>query len=164
MLMMLSVNSPWISPLSSSLARAWHVPELDVPTIRTLPPAQRDAYAKVLCDTLNARARNGYQVFAKTDGDAGLGIGLVVLEKTTRNNGPSSSPGSQRPRRAHQAPDALKDAPGTPRANAGLKVFDGDLLYITKPLGQRFWTATATNNDADDIANTIYERSLRGAT
>ena len=136
---------------------------LDVPAIRNATSAQRDAYAKVLCDTLNARARNGYHVSARTDGDGGLGIGLVVLEKS-RKNGPNSS----------EVPDLLDvltklqthstKRHGSFELTRGLKVFDGNLLYITKPLGQRFWTATAAFNDADDVANTIYERSLRGVT
>jgi len=43
----------------------------------------------------------------------------------------------------------------------GLKVFEGSLLYITKPLGQRFWSRTAALNDADDIAGTILMRSAQ---
>ena len=42
----------------------------------------------------------------------------------------------------------------------GVKVFDKNLLYITKPLGQRFWTNTAALNDADEVAATI----LTGST
>ena len=44
----------------------------------------------------------------------------------------------------------------------GLKVFDKNLLYITKPLGKRFWTNTAALNDADEVATTILMRSARG--
>jgi hypothetical protein len=40
-----------------------------------------------------------------------------------------------------------------------VKVFDKNLLYITKPLGQRFWTNTAALNDADEVAATILTRS-----
>ena len=48
---------------------------------------------------------------------------------------------------------------GTFELVRGLKVFDKNLLYITKPLGQRFWTNTAALNDADEIAATILIRS-----
>jgi hypothetical protein len=37
----------------------------------------------------------------------------------------------------------------------GIKIFDGDRLYLVKPIGQRFWTQTAALNDADEIAGTI---------
>lgn len=51
---------------------------------------------------------------------------------------------------------------GTLELVRGLKVFDGNLLYITKPLGQRFWTRTAALNDADEIASDILMRPARG--
>ena len=37
----------------------------------------------------------------------------------------------------------------------GIKVFEGNRLYIVKPLAQRFWTQTAALNDADEIAGSI---------
>lgn len=43
----------------------------------------------------------------------------------------------------------------------GLKVFHKNLLYITKPLGQRFWSNTAALNDADETATTILTRSTQ---
>jgi hypothetical protein len=36
-----------------------------------------------------------------------------------------------------------------------LKVFDGDSLYILKPVQMRFWSRTAALNDADEIAGAI---------
>jgi Eco57I restriction-modification methylase len=36
-----------------------------------------------------------------------------------------------------------------------LKVFDGDSLYIVKPMQMRFWSRTAALNDADEIAGAI---------
>jgi hypothetical protein len=137
---------------------------LDVPTIRAATVVQRDTYAEVLCDTLNARAKTGYKIFAKTAGDGSLGIGVVVLEKTARDSQPSSSPLPNVLDVLNQLQSHSKTRYGTLELTRGLKVFDGDLLYITKPLGQRFWTATAAFNDADEIANTIFERSLRGTT
>jgi len=37
----------------------------------------------------------------------------------------------------------------------GIKIFDGNRLYLVKHIGQRFWSATAALNDADEIAGTI---------
>ena len=37
----------------------------------------------------------------------------------------------------------------------GVMVFHGNLLYVVKPIGQRFWTQTAAMNDADEIAATL---------
>ena len=38
-----------------------------------------------------------------------------------------------------------------------LKVFDGDDLYILKPMQMRFWSRTAALNDADEIAGAILD-------
>ena len=45
----------------------------------------------------------------------------------------------------------------------GAKVFDGDRLFLVKPIGQRFCTETAALNDADEIAGTIL-MAPQGAT
>ena len=53
----------------------------------------------------------------------------------------------------------LARSDGGPLALAcGLKVFDKTLLYITKPVGLRFWTRTAALNDADEIADSLLMR------
>jgi hypothetical protein len=44
----------------------------------------------------------------------------------------------------------------------GAKVFDGDRLYLVKPIGQRFWTETAALNDADEIASAILMQTGQG--
>jgi hypothetical protein len=41
-------------------------------------------------------------------------------------------------------------------------VFDGDRLYLVKPIGQRFWTETAALNDADEIASAILMQTGQG--
>jgi hypothetical protein len=46
----------------------------------------------------------------------------------------------------------------------GAKIFDGDRLYIVKPVGQRFWTETAALNDADEIAGTILMHAPQGVS
>ena len=38
-----------------------------------------------------------------------------------------------------------------------LKVFDGDSLYVLKPMQMRFWSRTAALNDADEIAGYILQ-------
>jgi hypothetical protein len=37
-------------------------------------------------------------------------------------------------------------------------VFHQSLLYVTKPLGRRFWTRTAALNDADEILGSVLMR------
>jgi len=38
-----------------------------------------------------------------------------------------------------------------------LKVFDGDDLFVLKPMQMRFWSRTAALNDADEIASAILD-------
>ena len=44
---------------------------------------------------------------------------------------------------------------GTISNVGGVKVFEKNTLYLTKPLSHRFWTRTAALNDADSIATAI---------
>jgi hypothetical protein len=135
----------------------------NVPTIQPTNDEKRAAYTRLLCDMLNGWANDNYQVHGKTSANVGIGVGLVVLEKTRRG---------QRPARLDVAiEDVLSvimrlqqiaaKSYGTLHLVRGLKVFDHNLLYITKPLGQRFWTNTAALNDADEIAGTILMQSTQ---
>jgi hypothetical protein len=138
----------------------------DVPAVHPSTEAQRAAYTKLLCDTLNGWAKKEYQVHGKAGTAGAAGVGLVVLEKTRRGEPPAQING--------MTDDVLTTLAHLERIVAkrhssfelvrGLKVFDKNLLYITKPLGQRFWTSTAALNDADEVAGTILMRSAREGT
>lgn len=137
---------------------------VSVPTIQPANETQREDYTRLLCDTLNGWAKRAYLVDGQSLADHELGIGLVILEKTRRG---------KRPRHLRESTTSVMAALdrlqrgaakrfGTLELVRGLKVFDGNLLYITKPLGQRFWTRTAALNDADEIASDILMRPARG--
>jgi hypothetical protein len=89
---------------------------------------------------------------------------MVILEKTPRDENPSQL--IEHPQNILKALDdiqhtAIKSC-GTFDLVRGVTVFHKNLIYITKPLGQRFWTGTAALNDADQIAATILTSSARG--
>jgi hypothetical protein len=132
----------------------------NVPTIRPTNYEHRVMYLRLLCDTLNDWANTAYQVHGRTAVDDAVGVGLVVLEKTPRGQPPSRLDAAIEDvqsviiRLQHTAAKSY----GSFELVRGLKVFDKNLLYITKPLGQRFWTTTAALNDADEIATTILTR------
>lgn len=136
---------------------------VDVPTIRPCNEAQRSEYTRLLCETLNGWASEGLQVYGKASADADLGIGMVVLGKTTRGAIPSHLPESTIDVLPvlHRLQQGAARGYGTLELVRGLKVFDKTLLYITKPLGQRFWTRTAALNDADELAGYLTTRSPR---
>jgi hypothetical protein len=129
----------------------------NVPTIQPTNDINRAAYTRLLCDMLNGWANNEYQVHGQTSVNVGIGIGLVVLEKTRRGQRPAYLDAGIEdvlPVIVRLQQTAAKSY-GTIQLVRSMKVFDKNLLYITKPLGQRFWTNTAALNDADEIAATI---------
>ncbi len=132
-----------------------------VPTIKPTNDEHRAAYTRLLCDTLSGWANEGYQIHGQTAADALVGVGLVILEKTQRGQLPvhlGTAP-EDVPSVIVRLQRTAAKSYGTFELVRGLKVFDKNLLYITKPLGQRFWTNTAALNDADEIAATILIRS-----
>jgi hypothetical protein len=137
---------------------------VDVPTLMHARPEEREEYTKLLCDTLNQWASEKYQVHGKVVADGGIGIGMVVLEKTHRGTTPAHLNGSTGDVLAalHRLQRGAAKGRGTVELARGLKVFDKTLLYVTKPLGRRFWTRTAALNDADEIADTILMRPDKG--
>lgn len=86
-----------------------------------------------------------------------LGIGIAVLQIGPRNGSDArllAMPDDLLPVLAR-----LREVTSVPINTVtllrGIKVFDGDRLYLVKPIGQRFWTETAALNDADEIAGAI---------
>jgi N-6 DNA Methylase len=129
-----------------------------VPTIDPSKEQQRDNYIKRLCDTLNGWAKNGpFIVQGRATVSAKLGIGAVVLQKTRSGQIASKPPEDLGDLLA--ALERLHEVTSQKLSSfeliRGAKVFDGNRLFLVKPIGQRFWTETAALNDADEIAGTI---------
>jgi hypothetical protein len=135
----------------------------DVPTIQPANDQHRARYTRLLCDTLNEWANTAYQVHGRTAVDDAIGVGLVVLEKAQRGQPPARLDAAIEDVRSViiRLQQTAAKSYGSFTLVHGLKVFDKNLLYMTKPLGQRFWTNTAALNDADEIATTILTRSAR---
>ncbi|RJR30585.1 MAG: hypothetical protein C4576_33125 [Desulfobacteraceae bacterium] len=137
--------------------------ERSVPTIVQSDDSLRVSYTRLLCERLNGWAKQEYRVHGRNLADPSIGVGMVVLEKTGREEKPAQSSNSDR--EFLKAIDHLQQTAAKSYATSemvqGLTVFHKNLLYITKPLGQRFWTDTAALNDADEIAATILTRSAR---
>lgn len=135
----------------------------NVPTIKQSSDALCTSYTSLLCDRLNGWAKQECRVHGKVVADSSIGVGMVVLEKTRREEKPTQL--SATDGELLKAFDNLQRIAAKGRDAfelvRGLKVFHKNLLYITKPLGQRFWTNTAALNDADEIAATILTRSAR---
>lgn len=136
----------------------------EVPTIAPSREDQRQDYTRRLCDTLNSWARESrYIVRGRSMASTNLGVGLAILRKT--QDGPNTAAVVEGNGDLLGALSRLRDVTShrlnvldLPRA---AKVFDGDYLYVLKPIGQRFWTGTAALNDADEIAGSILMHSSK---
>jgi hypothetical protein len=125
-----------------------------IPTIQPSTSAERNRYVQRVCETLNDWATGLSRVHGEALASTERGIGVAVLKKTAARAAPR-----QVPQGIEQVLAQLRDAVAS-RLNTfelfrGVKVFDGDLLYIVKPMARRFWTETAALNDADEIVGTI---------
>jgi hypothetical protein len=106
---------------------------------------------------LNGWTKNKGFVQGRAIASMDLGIGVIILRKTPIDESPMET--------LENSGDLLTALACVHRVSSqmtntfdlirGIKVFDGDSLYLVKPLGQRFWTQTTALNDADEIAGTI---------
>ncbi len=135
----------------------------DIPTIRQCDSDLRNSYAKLLCDRLNNWAKEEYKVHYRVISNSNMGLGIIILEKTRSEENPTqlSANDSELLDTFNTLQRITSKKIGTMELVQGLKIFHKNLLYITKPLGQRFWINTAALNDADEIATTILTRSAQ---
>ena len=134
---------------------------LDVPTIKRSSDMQREAYSDRVRDLLNGWSKRGLQgVRSQIVVSDKSGVGLAVFEKVDRALIDAPMP---------TEPDGVVETIWRLREVAsrkhvalelirGVKVFDGNRLYVIKPLDQRNWTLTAAMNDADEIAGSLLMR------
>lgn len=137
---------------------------LQVPTLTPATPVQQRSYSDRVCKMLNGWAKRGqFIVHGQTHGSASLGVGIAVFEKVERAQAAVPPLDNNSNNDLIRLLDGVRKA--IPRKHAtldvvrGVTVFDGNRLYVVKPIGQRFWTQTAAMNDADDIAATILMRT-----
>jgi hypothetical protein len=129
-----------------------------IPTIEPAVERERQEYTLRLCETLNGWGkRSPYTVHGDSIASSKLGIAIAFLQKVARD-----APAPDQPA---DFTDLLAAFSELQRVTAlrlnvfqllrGAKVFDGNRLYVVKPISRRFWTQTAALNDADEIAGSI---------
>lgn len=131
-----------------------------IPTIMPSTPAERENYRSLLLEQLNGwGSRSGYRVVGEVMESEKAGLGIAVLKRLD-----AKRPGQ--PFSSKDTTEAISEAMARIRSLTtrrvgslnfarGLKLFDGETLYISKPLARRFWTRTAALNDADEIAAAV---------
>jgi hypothetical protein len=128
-----------------------------VPTIVESDAKLLGLYTKRLCETLDRWARrSGFAVKGSHTSSSKLGIGVTVLQRSERS---AKAAPPEVPPDLLATLDRLRQLTSrklnTFELARGVKAFDGDRLYVVKPIGQRNWTGTAALNDADEIAGII---------
>jgi hypothetical protein len=133
-----------------------------IPSIEPSSMEIIEKYTTRLCETLNNWAtRSNYQVIGSSKRSASMGVGLVVLEKVVRGALSSQDNYGDILAILTQLRKGASTKVNTFELMRGVKVFDGNRLYILKPLGRRNWTETAALNDADEIASSILMQPSR---
>ena len=135
---------------------------MPVETVKPASATQSETYRKRLCDMLNQWGKRGRKsVRGKVLRSEKFGIGIVILEKVDQVNASQSTLDVETD--LIQVLDKVRKAMPKKYVTLdivrGVLVFDGNRLYLVKPIGHRFWTQTAAINDADEIAATILMRS-----
>lgn len=139
-----------------------------IPTIMPSSREERGSYLALLLQQLNRwGSRGGYRVEGEVAAFEPAGLAIAVL---CRREGADPRPGVRiLPGNATggiiQAMARIRSLTtrrsGSLHFARGLKLFDGEMLYISKPLARRFWTGTAALNDADEIAAAILSQGAR---
>jgi hypothetical protein len=137
----------------------------NLPTLKESSPVYRKQYTDLLCETLNDWTQGGaYRINAQVQSSSGSGMAAVVLNRMKSGN-PFVEPANRELDGLLVLLSRLQKTFATDIGSVellrGVKVFDGDSLYLFKSLDQRFWTRTAALNDADEIATTVLLRSRR---
>ena len=145
----LNILLPSIQPSQASMP---------VPTITPSSSAEQETYVQLVCETLNMWAtKSQYTVRGNATSSAALGLGIVHFKKVKQ--GDQERPLEPTGRDIIEVFDRLRlSIPSSQRSLDPMReliVFDGDNLYVVKPIGRRYWSKTAALNDADQIAGTI---------
>jgi len=135
-----------------------------VRTIKEPTSDERKGYIDLLCNILNSWAkRSKFRVSGKVEYSPDLGESIVTLWKSNKADSTKQIQTSDELQTAlKNIKQALPDQIGRFRYHRNLKVFDGNKLYILKPLARRHWTKTAAINDADEIAAAILSSGRSG--
>ena len=129
-----------------------------IPTLREPNKGECETYAKTLCEMLNHFGK-GSQF--KVRGEVFKGIPYSVVQVSLTDRVSISVPITDTKEKLtsvlERMESLLQEKKGRFVFCQNLKVFDGDSLYVLKPMQMRFWSRTMALNDADEIAGAILD-------
>ena len=130
----------------------------DIPTLRM--PKDRDCrlYAQTLCEMLNNFGRgSGFKVNGEVIKGEPYSVVRLWLTDVVVRSVEVGAAGKRLAEVFKQIRELLERRKGGFTFCQNLKVFNGDELYVLKPMQMRFWSRTAAMNDADEIAGAILD-------
>jgi type I restriction-modification system DNA methylase subunit len=129
-----------------------------IPTLREPNKVDCEIYTKTLCEMLNNFGK-GSQFKVRGEIFKGMPYSVVHISLTDKIS--TSVPISDAKEKLESViikmEPLLQNNKGRFVFCQNLKVFDGNSLYILKPMQMRFWSRTAALNDADEIAGYIVQ-------
>jgi len=140
-----------------------------IPTLAESGAEDRQAYAELLCRTINRWAQHSRYfltpsiLVAKPEG-----LGLLTISKTPQRALLPACPEhydvSPQVRKllVRIARASVKQGAGGLTYLRGYAHFEEDRVHILKPLTRRHWTSTAALNDADELANYVADMEAVG--
>ena len=140
----------------SKTPTSYHKP---IPTLAESSPADRAAYAELLCQTINRWAwRSQYSLIPSIRLAKREGLALLTLNRSTERAllfvCPEQYDLTAKLRKALKriAQASVVKGPGGLTYLRGYAHIEDDCVHILKPLARRHWTKTAALNDADELA------------
>jgi len=130
----------------------------DTPTLKETKEKECHVYAETLCEMLNHFGK-GSKFKVKGEVYRGMPYSVVHVSLSDRINRtvPILESKEGLAKILQRMGHLLQQRQGHFVFCQNLKVFDGDDLYILKPMQMRFWSRTAALNDADEIAGYIIQ-------
>jgi hypothetical protein len=133
-----------------------------IPTLAESDVEDREAYAGLLCQTINRWAqRSRYFLTPSILVAKQEGLGLLTITKTSQRTLLPSCPqrydipAQLRKLLLRIARASVREGAGGLTYLRGYAHFEEDRVHILKPLTRRHWTKTAALNDADELATYI---------
>jgi len=130
----------------------------NIPTLREPNKGECKTYAKTLCEMLNHFGK-GSQFKVRSEVFKGVPYSVVQVSLTDRvsKSVPITDTKEKLASVLKRMESLLQEKKEPFVFCQNLKVFDGDSLYVLKPMQMRFWSRTTALNDADEIAGYILQ-------
>jgi len=129
-----------------------------IPTLRGVSKEACQTYTKTLCEMLNNFGQgSSFRVNGEVIKGRPYSVVCVSLTEAIRRNVPVKVGNEKLAGIFERMEPLLQHKRGRFVFCQNLKVFDGNDLYILKPMQMRFWSRTAALNDADEVAGAILD-------